>query len=76
VLNTVVVLPEGVAVVKDNALVDEFSDVCGDLPAGGRFEQHRYFGPRLQEAGIGMRRVEQERHAMTEERLTDYWRVT
>ena len=28
-----VVLPEGVAaVIKDNALVDEFSAACGDLP--------------------------------------------
>ena len=53
-------------------LVDEFSDACGDLPAGGRFEQHRYLWPSLQEVGIGMRRVEQERHAMMEEGLTDF----
>ena len=24
--------------------MDEFSDACGDLPAGGRFEQHRFLG--------------------------------
>ena len=36
----------------------------------------RYFGPRLQEVGIGISRVKQKRHAMMEERLTDYWRVT
>jgi hypothetical protein len=76
VLNTVVVLPEGVAAVKDNALVDEFSDACGDLPTGGRFEQHRYFWPSLPEVGTGISRVKQESHAMMEERLTDYWRVT
>ena len=52
--------------------MDEFSDARGDFPAGGRFEQHRYFWPSLQEVGIGMRRVEQERHAMMEEGLTDF----
>jgi hypothetical protein len=68
--------PRGVAAVKDNALADEFPDARGDLPAGGRFEQHRYFWPSLQEVGIDISREKQKRHPAVEERLTDYWRVT
>ena len=52
--------------------MDESRDARGDLPAGGRFEQHRYFWPRLQEVGIGISRVKQKRHPAVEERLTDF----